>query len=82
MRAEGAKLALVGLKRAEDRRGAYPPLLRAARRPRTLHLAFHPSMQRAEKTNLLEGPVDVVGSGRVRFEVRLFEVVTLRVEFG
>ena len=81
MRAEGAKLALVGLKR-EDRRGAYPPLLRAARRPRTLHLAFHPSMQRAEKTNLLEGPVDVVGSGRVRFEVRLFEVVTLRVEFG
>jgi hypothetical protein len=42
-------------------------------------------MRRAERTNLLEGPegpVDVVGSGRVRFEVRPFEVVTLRVEFG
>jgi hypothetical protein len=39
-------------------------------------------MRRAERTNLLEGPVDVVGSGRVRFEVRPFEVVTLRVVFG
>jgi hypothetical protein len=42
-------------------------------------------VQRAERTNLLEepeGPVDVVGSGLVRFEVRPLEVVTLRVEFG
>ena len=41
-------------------------------------------MQRAERTNLIEeteGPVDVEDDA-LRFEVRPFEVVTLRVEFG
>jgi hypothetical protein len=38
---------------------------------------------RAERTNLMEeteGPVDVEGDA-LRFDVRPFEVVTLRVEF-
>ena len=41
-------------------------------------------MQRVEGTSLIEEterPVDV-GGGLVRFEVRSFEIVTLRVQFG
>jgi alpha-mannosidase len=84
VRAEGGKHALVGFKRAEDGRGAilhfYEP--HGARGRCALRFAL--PMQRAERTNLIEeteGPVDVEDDA-LRFEVRPFEVVTLRVEFG
>jgi alpha-mannosidase len=84
VRAEGAKLALGSLKRTEDGRAAilrpYEPHGARGR----CALRFVLPLERAERVNLLEepeGPVDV-GGGLVRFEVRPFEVVTVRVEFG
>jgi alpha-mannosidase len=56
VRAEGAKLALGGLKRAEDGRGAilrpYEPHGAGGR----YALRFALPVERAERTNLLEGP--------------------------
>ena len=84
VRAEGAKLTPGSLKRTEDGRAAilrpYEPHGTRGR----CALRFTLPVEQAEGVNLLEapeGPVGV-GGGLVCFEVRPFEVVTLRVEFG
>ena len=84
VRVEGVKLALGSLKRAEDGRGVILRLYEPHGARGRCALRFALPVQRAERANLLEeqeGHVDVA-DGVVGFEVRPFEVVTLRVEFG
>jgi alpha-mannosidase len=83
VRAEGVTLVLGSLKRAEDGRGAILRLYEPHGARGRCALRFALPVRRAERTNLMEeteGPVDVEGDA-LRFEVRPFEVVTLRVEF-
>lgn len=84
VRIEGVKLALGSFKRAEDGRGGILRLYAPHGARGRCALRFALPVQRAEGANLLEeseGPVDV-GDGAVRFGVRPFEGVTLRVGFG
>ncbi len=83
VRAEGVTLALGSLKRAEEGRGAILRLYEPHGARGRSSLRFALPVLRAERTNLMEeteGPVDVEGDA-LRFDVRPFEVVTLRVEF-
>ena len=83
VRAEGVTLALGSLKRAEEGCGAILRLYEPHGARGRSSLRFALSVLRAERTNLMEeteGPVDVEGDA-LRFDVRPFEVVTLRVEF-
>ena len=80
--AEGVELALGSLKRTQDGRGVilrlYEP--HGARGQATLRFAFE--VERIEKVNLLEEPLEAVEArdGRALLDVRPFEVLTLRVE--
>jgi alpha-mannosidase len=82
--AQGAKLALGGLKQAEDGRGAILRLYEPHGARGQCALRFTLPIERVEKVNLLEEPerpVEVQGD-EVLLEARPFEVVTLHVEFG
>ena len=79
--AEGVELALGGLKRAEDGRGVLLRLYEPHGKRGLATLRFASGVGRAERVNLLEEPEGrvEVEEGEVRFEVRPFEVLTLRL---
>src|SRR5215210_1461923 len=79
--AEGVELALGGLKRAEDGRGVILRLYEPHGKRGLVILRFASGVGRAERANLLEEPEGEVevDEGEVRFEVRPFEVLTLRL---
>ncbi len=83
--AEGLKLALGSLKRSEDGRGVILRLYEPHGARGTSVVRFAREVLGAERVNLLEeadGEPVAIEDGVVRFEVRPFEVVTLRVELG
>ena len=83
--ADGVELALGSLKRAEAGEALILRLYEPHGARGTASLRFGRRVEKAGRTNLLEDPpVDelYVGDEVVRFEVRPFEVITLRLEFG
>jgi len=83
VRAEGVKLALGSLKMAEDGRGVILRLYEPHGARGRCTLRFGSRVEKASRVNLLEEPEgeapEVEGS-EVRFQVRPFEVLTLRLE--
>ena len=82
VRAEGVELALGGLKAAETGEGVILRLYEPHGARGECRLRFPGGLRGAEKTNLLEDPLDEelqVDGDEIRFEVRPFEVSTLRV---
>ena len=83
--AGGIELALGSLKRAEGGGALILRLYEPHGARGTASLRFGRTVEKVERTNLLEdSPVDElsVENEVVRFEVRPFEVTTLRLEFG
>ena len=83
--ADGVELALSSLKRAEAGGALILRLYEPHGARGTASLRFGRRVKKAGRTNLLEDPpVDelYVEDEVVRFEMRPFEVITLRLEFG
>ena len=80
--AEGVKLVLGCLKKAEDGRGVILRLYEPYGTRGPAALPFSSGVGAAERVNLLDEPERTVGvrSGEVLLDVRPFEVLTLHVE--
>lgn len=82
---EGIELALGALKRMEDSRALTLRLYEPHGARGTVTVRFEPGVAKVERTGVLEDSPEKalpVEDGAVRFEVRPFEVVTLRLQFG
>lgn len=83
--AEGIELGLGALKQAEDGGALILRLYEPHGARGTATLRFDTRVAKVGRTNLLEDSIEeelAVEGEEVRFEVRPFEVVTLRLEFG